>query len=155
MALTEERLRELLDYDPETGIFIWRATGAVAGSETHGYLRIVIDGKHYYAHRLAVLYMKGHWPPNLADHWNLNGLDNRWGNIREATKGQNAANSRAWKTNKLRTKGVSLCRATGKYRADIRINGKGRNLGRFGSIDEAYAAYDAAAKELFGEFARC
>ena len=90
----------------------------------------------------------------IVDHINMNGLDNRRCNLRPCNKSQNMANRGACKNNKLGIKGVSYCKATGRYRADINCNGKRRNLGRFATPEEAAAAYITAAKILFGEFAR-
>lgn len=165
--LTIERLKELLAYDPETGVFTYRVRngkngrpsrrgGKVAGSldNSVGYLRIGIDNHKYLAHRLAVFYVTGEWPTNLVDHDDLDGVNNRWSNIRHATKSQNAANSRLSNVNSTGFKGVSFCRSTNRYRADIRVDGKSINLGRFDSPETAHAAYVSAAVQHFGEYAR-
>jgi HNH endonuclease len=92
--ITAERLRELLHYDPPTGIFRWLVrpsncvqVGAIAGgvNRGHGYLVITLDGRHYLAQRLAHLYMTGSWPQSEIIHLNLDHIDNRWVNLREAT----------------------------------------------------------------------
>jgi hypothetical protein len=100
--LTAERLRELLDYDPETGRFIWRKdhptakhikAGSVAGTKNgRGYWVIGVAGAKYVAHRLAWLYVTGEWPAHLVDHENGDRLDNRFANLREATDSQNNFN---------------------------------------------------------------
>ena len=151
--LTQARLRELLAYDPETGEWLDNAHRARRNID-HGYLRIKIDGQRYYAHRLAFLYVTGEWPPQNIDHKDMDGLNNKWNNLRLATKMQNGANRGAQKNNRSGVKGVSFCATTGKWRADIQSDGKGINLGRFDTVSEAGNAYAAAAREVFGEFAR-
>jgi HNH endonuclease len=99
-TFNQARVHELFFYDPHTGVFLRRQpqasehVGDVAGCRTsEGYWRIHVDGRSYFAHRLAWLYMTGKWPKDQIDHINLDGSDNRWGNLRGATNGQNQANS--------------------------------------------------------------
>jgi hypothetical protein len=100
--LTAERLRELLHYDPDTGVFTWLRVkgrrvrvGALSGKANGGgYFQIGVDGRIYYAHRLAWLYVHGEWPVASIDHVNCDRCDNRLANLRPATKAQNAANAR-------------------------------------------------------------
>jgi len=114
--LTAERLREVLRYEPETGVFVWRVraarrihVGAVAGniSPSSGYRFIGVDCRLYGAHRLAWLYMTGEWPKHQVDHVNMDCADNRWANLRDATCSQNTANSCVRINNKSGFKGVS------------------------------------------------
>ncbi|MCI0598747.1 MAG: HNH endonuclease [Beijerinckiaceae bacterium] len=114
--ITAERLRKLLTYDPETGIFTWlpregdgrevrrwnaRYSGKIAGciNKTDGYRYIKIDGQMYLAHRVAVLYVKGEWPRADIDHINLDRADTRFCNLRQATRAQNMANIRKQRNN--------------------------------------------------------
>lgn len=161
-ALTQNRLREVLNYDPETGEFVRKISvtynalaGDQAGNKTgNGYLEIRVDGRSYLAHRLAWLYMTGAMPDQQIDHKNRIKIDNRWSNLRAASQSQNLANIRRHKDNKSGFKGVSRSRVHGKYHAHIRINGKNRYLGTFSDPADAHAAYVSAAMKAFGEFAR-
>lgn len=159
--LTHERLLSLLRYDPITGIFVWRVrvsnvrAGTIAGSpKAKGYRGIRIDGVSYYEHRLAVFYMTGEWPEDDVDHRNLIRADNRYTNLRPATSGQNKMNRRAQSNNVLGVKGVSYDKRFGWFQARIKTNGRQRTIGIYGTVEEASAAYQAAANDNFGEFAR-
>lgn len=159
--ISADELQDAMRYDPATGIFTLlrntsrRKAGEEPGSNHHqGYRTICVGGKPYLAHRLAWLYMTGEWPADDIDHRDLNRKNNKWENLREADKSKNGANCRAYSHNKSGIKGVSLCKKTGRWRADITKNGKGRLLGRFGTKEAAAAAYASAARELHGEFAR-
>ena len=157
--MTQNDLKALLDYDPETGVFKWRVNrgrinaGTIAGCETQNggqrYRLIIVSRKRFYAHRLAWLYVYGVEPSEI-DHKNVDGLDNRIENLRECTPSQNIANRKSW--SKCGLKGVRF--QSGKWTAQIYINKKHVHLGRFPSKDEAHAAYAAKAKEVFGDFAR-
>ena len=157
--ITRARLRALLDYNSKTGEFRWRkrvrqATqpGDMAGSLVHGYRRIMIDGRSYPAHQLAWLYKKGGWCSQLIDHRDLDPSNNRWTNLRRATRSQNNANTRTLRNNSCGLKGVSPDQ--GRWRATIRKNGRTYHLGKFATPQAAHAAYAKAARKLFGEFAR-
>lgn len=103
-----------------------------------------------YMHRLVADAPDDMW----VDHRNGDGLDNVRANLRLATPSQNAANAKLRAGNKTGFKGVSFCKATRRWRADITVNGRTRNLGRHATPEEAATAYDRAAAEHFGEFAR-
>ncbi len=160
--ITQERLKEVLHYDPETGAWRWLKSmssrikvGDVAGStDAKGYTVIGIDGTQPKAHRLAWLYMTGEWPQRHLDHKNGDRADCRWANLREATMAQNNQNCRTPSTNKSGYKGVAFHKATGKWRASISVNNYPRWLGLFESPEAAHQAYAAAAEGLYGEFAR-
>ena len=158
--LTAERARELLNYNPVTGEFTWKVdkhprgvAGAIAGHLDHnGYIVIGIDGRIYKAHRLAFLLMQGEWPTNHVDHKVGIRHDNRWEQIRPATRLQNCVNARIAKSNTSGVKGVHW--HVHKWQARITINGKRVSLGHFASKEEAAAAYQKAAKIYYGDFAR-
>jgi hypothetical protein len=161
--LTRARLRELLHYDPETGEFRWlkRLCNSVRVGDVAGcpnafdrYWCIRIHRRNYPAHQLAWLYMTGGWGRPTIDHRDGNPANNRWNNLRRATSSQNNANRRRPRHNTSGFKGVSLYRRTGKWRACISRNGRLISLGAFRTAQAAHAAYEAAAHELFGEFAR-
>ena len=159
MALSSDRLRELLDYDPLTGRFTWRRAhgrwdqipaGANAGCISNNRRVIGIDGKMHYASRLAVLWMTGRMPRQVVDHANGSKSDDRWSNLREATQRQNIGNRCMQKNNSNGFKGVSFDKRRGLYSARIAA----KFLGYFDTPEQAHVAYRGAAIETFGEFAR-
>jgi hypothetical protein len=149
--LNAQRLRELLDYDPGTGVFVWRmkkaraSAGDVAGfSTSHGYFAIKVDGHRCYAHRLAWLYVYGEWPVDHVDHINGNGEDNRICNLRDVPRTINAQNMRRAHADSRHSKllGVSSSHSLkNPWAAHISINGKLRHLGHYPTQELAHAAY--------------
>lgn len=161
MALTYERLVELLTYDPETGEFrnnVARGRagkGKISGSvNTDGYIQTQIDGKLYFNHRLAWFYMTGKWPEIDIDHEDTYKGNNAFINLREATQSLNGANKGNIKTNRSGYKGVSWDKINCKWLAQIKVKKRQINLGRFTNPSDAHAAYMEAARKHFGEFAR-
>lgn len=154
--ITSEKLKEFLRYEAESGLFFWiDANRGIepAGRVLNGYLRISLPGFGVeYAHRLAWLYVTGSFPPGFIDHADCNRANNAWANLREATPSQNSANSRTPKNNTTGKKGVT--RYLGKFRAQISVDGSRRWLGDFPTLEEAASAYERAATEAFGQFAR-
>lgn len=162
-SLDAEKLRAELDYDPETGNFTRKKTSgsrlagtAAGGLAKNGYLYIGAAGNRYLGHRLAWLYMTGAWPVGEIDHANMNPSDNRWQNLRSATKAQNRANVGARRNNPLGVKGVRFHphQKQRPYAANISIDGRPKYLGSFETAQEAHEAYCTAAQERHGEFAR-
>lgn len=161
MSITQDRVRELLHYDPETGLFRWRVDrngqcrqGGIAGRRhCQGYIAITVDRRTYLAHRLVWLYEYGTWPPRI-DHRDTDKTNNRIANLRPATGQQNGFNRAAPKHNTSGVKGVSWCARTGKWRAHITPDRKFRCLGRFDRLEDAIAARSVAASLIAGEFAR-
>lgn len=158
--LTASRLRELLVYEPDAGVFRWRLSptprmraGQVAGSkDREGYVRISIAGCLYKASRLAFLYQLGHWPSDEVDHRNGITSDDRWENLRESNRATNALNRSKKVNNTSGYKGVS--RFHSKWKAQIQAFKKLHYLGLFDTPEAAHAAYCAAAQRLHGEYAR-
>lgn len=167
MKLAAEQLRDLLHYDPETGVFTRIKivapqsrirVGDIAGSLNHGYWRIKVGGRAgraYGAHRLAWLYMTGKWPEDEIDHIDLDPSNNRWSNLREANRSTNIANTKCRSDNACGLKGVYRGQGQKRpWRAEITLHKKRVFIGAFATMEEAKAAYDALALEHYGEFAR-
>ncbi len=154
-GLTAERLRELLDYSPETGEFRWRVrrgsarSGSVAGGQNLGYRTIRVDHTLYMAHRIAWLHAYSEWPEHEIDHVNGIKHDNRTVNLRKATRAENTENQRKVKKDTVSgLLGVSLDDRRNKFQARIKLNGKSSSLGYFDTAEEAHQAYLVAKREL-------
>lgn len=160
--LTAERLREVLDYDPATGSFIWVkrigiriVVGRLAGITDHyGHRYIGIDGERFMAHRLAWLYVHGVWPPDQIDH--INGIpdDNRLVNLRLSSQAENSKNQRRSRVNTSGYKGVVWHKGAGRWMAQIWADKVKYYLGLFDTPEEGHIAYCEAASRLHREFAR-
>ena len=161
--LTQERLKELLHYDPDTGDFTWKyrydmpkqwntryANKKSGCIHCEGYIRIRINEKKYLAHRLAILWMTGKFPKKQVDH--VDGIkdNNKWNNIREATHSENQQNQKkAHKDNKSTgLLGVCFKKIDKKYYSRIYVNNKSKFLGYFKTAQEAHEAYLKAKREL-------
>lgn len=159
-----EYLRQVLDYNPETGIFVWKIdrnyktlAGDTAGSvqkinKKSGYSRIIIclDYKRYKAHRLAWALMTGEHPPEIIDHIDGNPLNNKWNNLRKATAYENKVNEGIRINNISGIKNVSFHKASNKFRVTI----DGKHYGVFASIEEANVAASNLRNKIHGKFAR-
>jgi hypothetical protein len=143
--LNQDKLKSILTYDPDTGIFTRDSIPIGLGVKVARCIRIQICGEKYAAHRLAWLYMTGAWPTDMIDHINGNARDNRWCNLREATAQENLRNQGLRPCNKLGLKGVSLHKH-GKYRAAIKVNKKQISLGYYKCPAAAHFAYVVAAR---------
>lgn len=165
--LTQERLKQLLHYDGETGVFTWIVNrkgpariGDIAGTlvstkkkhTTYVRLEIGVDGNRYKAHRLAWLYEYGVMPTHQIDHVDRNPLNNRIGNLREVTNKQNAENRGLLPNNTSGYKGVCYSKQRQKWVAHIHHNGLQIHIGVFNSPEEASAAYEKMAGILFTHY---
>lgn len=155
-----ERLREAFNYDPVTGTLTNKITrgfralaGDVAGNAGVYHRHVRVDYLRIVAHVIAFALMVGRYPTAEIDHINGDGFDNRWSNLREASRLQNTRNTRVRRHNKLGLKGVNEYKP-GKFAAFITLAGKSRYLGTFRTAPGAAKAYDAAATLHFGAFAR-
>ena len=150
--MNQRRLKELLSYDKNTGIFRWKVRkaykikiGDIAGNlRKDGYKRVMIDEKLYSAHRLAWLYVYGEFPKHEIDHINHNKGDNRISNLRDVTRGENRKNLANQRHNTSGTTGVAWYKPYKKWVARIRVNGKQKHLGYFDNINEAKIARQKA-----------
>ena len=156
--LTQKRLKELLHYDPITGIFIRLKTtagnaksGDIAGYlNGNGYRMISIDGKKYTTSRLAWLYVEGYFPENEMDHRNRIRSDNRWKNLRHVSHQCNLRNCDISKNNKSGITGIHWDETRKKCKAQIMVDGKCILLGRFNlKTDAARARWEAEVEHDF------
>ena len=162
--LTAEEARRIFSYDTETGELKWAVTlssAAVKGKPCaaknfHGYYTVKVRGKTYLVHRVVWLMMTGSFPTTTIDHINRVRSDNRWSNLRLATITQQAGNTIRTDGKVTGVRGVRMCGK--KFQARIRtknpVTGESRlvHLGTFPTLELAKAAYDAIAKDYFGEF---
>lgn len=165
-VVTQERVRELLDYSPDTGRLTWRRdigrrikSGQEAGGEHRNldgkrYRRVSFDGKTYYAHCVIFMWMEGRFPGADidVDHKDGDGLNNRWSNLREATDSQNHMNQKLRINSTVGKKGICYDNRRRKWRARIKIEGKDIHLGYFIFLDEAVRARSDAANLYHGKF---
>lgn len=154
--LTAARLRELLHYEPDTGVFTWTQnrwrvfSGDIAGGVgLQGYVIITVERRTYRAHRLAWLWVHGVWPAADIDHINGNRADNRLVNLRDVDRQTNLQNLTKAKThNKTGLLGVCYSARDKRWIAQIKAPGAPRVLGYFKSPKEAQDAY-LEAKRLW------
>lgn len=160
MSLNHSFLRELVLYEPSTGLFFlkrnWktRSAGAqISKKSKSGYCIVYLGTKHarptYSAHRLAWFYMTGKWPDHQIDHANMDPSDNRWENLREATPAQNNYNRSAWSNTGIR--GVS--KIGNKFVTYVKIGGKPTRFS-FDCIEDAHAKYVEHTYPIAGKFLR-
>jgi len=155
--ITQKLLKELLEYNIDTGVFFWKkmpngrvAIGSKAGTIQKSkkckkkYIAIHIKGKRYLAHRLSFLYVNGNFPCAEVDHINGNGTDNRWINLRSVTKQENQRNAKLRDDNKSGITGVILRTGTTKFRSFIRVDNKQKYLGVFDNLLDAACARKSA-----------
>jgi hypothetical protein len=157
---TSSDLKQVMSYDPETGIFTVFPRRGTKGGLTRGSLNpngayvFTVAKKLHYAHRLAWLYMTGEWPGVGIDHKDCNPQNNRWDNLRLADQSENNMNARKRSGTSSKFKGVYFHAAAQKWGSQIHKNGKNSHLGLFETEQEAHNAYSTAAEAKFGEFAR-
>lgn len=154
--LTQDRLKTLLTYDPDTGIFVYAKArpkvqvGAIAGHvhKGHGYNQIKIDGKLYLAHRLAWLYVYGRWPQEQLDHINRIRTDNRLANLREVTNAQNCQNRPVQRNSTSKCAGVTWNKTLNKWHTRISLNNQRKHIGWFLTFEDAVATRHQAEQNF-------
>lgn len=143
MTLTHKRLRELLLYDPQTGAFTWRKDrvrgkhtggGAAGHIDASGYCKISIDGRRYYAHRLAWFYYYASWPSKNIDHIDRCRNNNRIANLRDVGQSENSLNGSLRRNNASGCTGVSYDSRRKSWVAYITVAGKKKHLGAYTSL---------------------
>jgi len=158
--LTAERLHELLDYDPATGVFTWLEqrgrvkAGDVAGTITDDGVYVRVDGRRYPASHLAHLWMTDEWPPAQINPRDGDAANVRWANLRSVTHSQKLCNRGKQQNNSVGLKGVTFNRRRRKFQAQICVATKRHFLGYFPTAELAHRAYRRAARQMHGEFAR-
>lgn len=158
--ITAGQARELFTYDPLSGDLTWNVqlspvapVGSICGTITEkGYRYVAFNRRRYAAHRIIWLMMTGEWPPQQMDHRDLDKANNRWSNLRLATRSQNQQNRRSHRDSASAYKGVYYRKERGTWISLIRVDGRLLTLGTFQSEIEAARAYDAAARKHFGAF---
>lgn len=146
--ITQKKLKKILNYNSETGIFTNKTTrsnraikNSIAGNiQKDGYVRIRINRKNYYAHRLAWLFVYGDMPTGHIDHINHNKADNRMINIRESTHQENCKNQSKRSDNTSGVVGVSWNKKRNRWEARIKIDGTNKFLGYFVNFHKAVNA---------------
>jgi hypothetical protein len=153
-------LKSILHYNHETGVFTWLVQkskntkiGSIAGSpRSDGYIKIRINRKPIYAHRLAWFYVTGSWPNGCIDHANRDPSDNRLCNLREASHQENLQNTGKRPNKTSIYKGVSFNARDKNWLAQANISGVHKRIGTFATQELAYIAYCNFVKPLHKEF---
>lgn len=154
-AVSYERYHEAFSYDPDTGLLKWKIQsgralpGDVAGYNSTNYVVIVLDNEAQHAQNVIWFMQTGKWPKHQVDHKDRDKHNNRWVNLRPATRSQQGANQPA----RGEFKGVKKNKYCSTYTAQIKVRGKCIHLGSFRTPEEAHAAYTVAARQHFGEYA--
>lgn len=155
--ISQNDLKTMLHYAPETGVFVWLVPpsnfmrpGDKAGNKNsqNFYVTIKVKRRVFRAHHLAWLYVHGEWPAHQIDHINGDRSDNRIANLRLATPSENAQNKRKCGTrNSTGYLGATFHKQSGKFQAQIKYDGKARHLGLYDTPEQAAAVYLKAKRE--------
>lgn len=154
--LTPERVKDLLEYNPDTGVLFWRVNrstvkaGMRAGwlNKTTGYILVHIDGRAYQAHRIIWTIVYGRWPQEQIDHINRDRADNRLANLRGASIAENAQNKSLYKNNASGYSGIGWHKQTQKWHVRLYISGKTKSLGLFKTLEDAISTREIAKTRI-------
>lgn len=154
--LTADRLRSLLTYNPETGEMRWIVSGHGRRTDRQcgfvcrfGYAKTKVDGRAYFNHRLAWLFVYGAFPLGDIDHIDGDKLNNRISNLRDVDRSTNLENQRKpWKKNKAMLLGVSSHGSKGRFQAQIQVRGIKTYLGLYDTPELAHSAYLSAKRMM-------
>lgn len=157
--LTQAELKHQMNYDQDTGIFIWINSKSsaikkykIAGTiDVYGYVAIRINGKVYKAHRLAWLYVYGEFPSKMLDHIDRIKTNNSICNLRLATSSQNSRNVTSNKKNTSGYRGVVWHKRDKRWQAACTVYGKQIHIGNFNTAEEAHLAYEEFKKNAYGD----
>jgi hypothetical protein len=156
--ITQQRLKELFEYDPEEGRFRNRFSRGrareadEAGSPSgHGYRKVAVDYERYYEHHLAWLYVYGEWPSEI-DHRDGDRSNNKIANLRMATRTENCFNAKR-ETGESGLRGAYREARYPKWYSKIQIGGRVTRLGTFDTAEEAHKAFMVAVEAHHGEYA--
>lgn len=164
LTVSAQRVRDLFDYERQTGRLIWRQNkwparaGNPAGAVSKdGYVIVGVDMRTYPAHRLIWLHVHGEWPKQQIDHIDGDRANNRLENLRDVNASMNMQNLR---NSKRRNKscglmGVSFSKNAGRWMAAIKIGSKNKYLGYFDTPEKAHAVYLAKKREVHEGFPSC
>lgn len=157
--ITQKRLKELLKYNPGTGVFSWikgrggRKPGSVAGClNPDGYVQIYVDRHNYRAHVLAWIYLNGEYPSQWIDHINRVRDDNRESNLRLVSPHENGCNQSIRSDNKSGCKGVNWDKVNKKWRVEINAKNTRLRIGRFSDLELASLIAEEAREKYHGVF---
>lgn len=155
-ALTQKRLKEVVRYDRQSGLFYWRVStgkvsrGAVAGhTDSNGYTKLSIDGVKYFAHRLAWLYVYGQWPRQNIDHIDRRRNNNRLSNLRDVGQSMNGLNGPVRRNNSSGYTGVSYDSRRQNWVAYVNRGPHKKHLGAYKTLTDAALARHAALAQIF------
>ena len=165
---SQSRLKELLEYDSQTGIATWKArpitrphdktwNACFAGKQIGGkaktqYIWISIDNNNYLLHRVIYKWMTGE-EPLVIDHEDLDKKNNKWLNLRAANQSQNRCNAPTGKSVKSGVKGLFLT-PNGKWQGKVTFKKVNHWTARFEIKEDAIEALEALRKVIHGEFAK-
>lgn len=153
--ISHQRLKELLEYFPETGSFLWQERKKnmrerVGSVDNKGYLRISLDKVRYKAHRIAWFYIHGEWPEGMLDHIDGNKLNNKLNNLRDVQQNVNSYNTEtAYSSSKTGFLGVT--KVGNRFYPRLGISGKVHHFGGYGTPEEAHEVYKAQKKKVMDE----